>query len=275
MTEAECRTSTITRDGVHLHTFTSPDLGEGVNNHVMETPNALVVVDVPLYRPYAEALLAFLHGRGKPVERILLSHAHPDHWLSLGHFPGIPSYAYPEVMAEMEVLRDLALGYHRSIHPDLVPTAVAMPAHRIEPGPLVVDGVQLVLHKFLDAEATATMAVEIPAIRTLIAQDLVYAGTHRYLANKDAHGHHTVSNWIRHLEGLKGGDFELILPGHGAAGGPELFDENIEYLRFAEGVLATAKDGDELHARLTERFPGRRLDLMLTMTAVMLYPPKA
>lgn len=274
MSATECRTSAIDRDGLTLHTFTSPDLGEGVNNHVVETPNALVVVDVPLYRPYAETFLGYLRHLGKPIERILLSHAHPDHWLSLGHFPDVPSYAYPEVVAEMEVLRDLALGYHRSIHPDLVPTLVALPTNRSEPGPLEVDGVELVLHKMLDAEATATMAIEIPAINTLIAQDLVYAGTHRYLANKDAAGRRTVSNWVHHLEELKARGFALILPGHGPAGGPELFDENIEYLRFADDVLASAKDGDELYARLTERFPDLRLDLMLTMTAVMLYPPK-
>lgn len=123
-----CRSSSIIRGEVTLHTFTSPDFGEGVNNHVIETRHERIVIDVPLYRPYAAAFLSYLRGLGKPIERILLSYAHPDHWLSLMHFPGIPSVAYPEVIAEMVVLRDRALSYHQSIHPELAPTAVAMPS---------------------------------------------------------------------------------------------------------------------------------------------------
>ena len=129
----------------------------------------------------------YLDGLGKPIERVLVTHAHPDHWLTLATFKDHPTYAFREAIDEMAFLKDLAVGYHKSIHPedpDLVPNEVVLPANTIEPGTLTVDGVDLVLHKLLDAEATATMLVELPAIATLLANDLVYDHCYLYVATK-------------------------------------------------------------------------------------------
>lgn len=265
--------TTIDRGDLTLHVFTSPDVGEMVNSHVVETPNALVVIDVPLYRPFADEFRAYVDGLGKPVAKVLVTHAHPDHWFTLAHFRDHDTHAFSEAIDEMTVLRELAIGYHTSIHPDLVPDEVMLPSHTIEPGTLRIDGVDFVLHKVLDAEATATMAVEIPSIRTLVAQDLVYHGCHRYLATKTADGSSSVGSWIAHLEAFKARGFELVVPGHGVPTDASVFDENIEYLSFAREVLASAKDGPELIGRLKERYPDLGLDLVLTMSAVMLYPP--
>jgi glyoxylase-like metal-dependent hydrolase (beta-lactamase superfamily II) len=265
--------TTIDRGGLTLHVFTSPDVGEMVNSHVVETPNALVVVDVPLYRPFADEFRAYVDSLGKPIAKVLVTHAHPDHWFTLAHFRDHETHAFAEAIEEMTFLRELAIGYHTSIHPDLVPEEVVLPSHTIEPGTLRIDGVDFVLHKVLDAEATATMAIEIPQIRTLLAQDLVYHGCHRYLATKTADGRSSVDSWIGHLEAFKARGFELVVPGHGVPTDASVFDENIEYLSFARGVLASAKDGPELIGRLKERYPDLGLDLVLTMSAVMLYPP--
>ena len=259
---------------VALHVFTSPDVGEMVNSLVVETPKALVVVDVPLYQPFADAFRAYLDGLGKPVDRVLLTHAHPDHWLTLATFQDYPSYAFREAIDEMAFLKDLAVGYHTSIHADLVPREVVLPAHTIEPGPLVVDGVTLVLHKVLDAEATATMLVEIPSLSALLANDLVYDRCYAYLATKKSDGSSTVDGWIDALHAYKARGLELIVPGHGSPSGPEIFDDTIAYLTFAKEVLATARDGEELVSRIKDRYPDHRLELMLTMSAIMLYPPQ-
>ncbi len=273
MANHACQASRIERGGLVLHVFTSPEVGEMVNSLVIETENALVVVDVPLYQPFADEFRAYLGQLGKPIERILLTHAHPDHWLTLASFRDHPTYAFQRAIDEMAFLKDLAVGYHTSIHPDLVPREVVLPANTIEPGPLVVDGVELVLHELLDAEATATMLVEIPSIKTLLANDLVYDRCYLYVATRKADGSSTVDTWIDALHAIKARGFELIVPGHGSPSGPEIFDDNIAYLEFAREVLATAADGPELIQRFKERYPDHRLELTLTMSAVMLYPP--
>ncbi len=266
------RTTTIDKGDIRLHMFTSPEVGEMVNSHVIETPNALIVVDVPLYKPFAEAFRTYLDGLGKPIAKILITHAHPDHWFTVSQFQDHATFAFQEALDEMAVLKDLAYGYHSSIHPDLVPDVVTLPSDVAEEGPIEIDGVTLILHKVRDAEATATMAVEIPAINTLIAQDLVYDRCYAYVATKDAAGESTIGSWIGHLEALARRDFDLVLPAHGEASDSSIFDANIAYLRFAADVLASARTGDDMIRQFKERYPDYRLDLMLTMSAYMLYP---
>ena len=270
-----CQVERIARGDVVLHVFTSPEVGEMVNSLVIETTNVLVVVDVPLYQPFADEFRAYLNGLGKPIERILVTHAHPDHWLTLATFAEHATYAFQEAIDEMAFLKDLAVGYHTSIHPDLVPHEVVLPAHTIEPGPLLVDGVSLVLHKVLDAEATATMLIEIPSIKALLANDLVYDHCYLYVATRKADGSSTVDSWIAALQDFKARGFELIVPGHGSPSGPEIFDDNTAYLTFAKDVLDTARDGEELVRRFKVEYPDHRLDLTLTMSAIMLFPPDA
>ena len=262
----------IDKGEVTLHVFTSPEVGERVNSLAVETPNAIVVIDVPLYKPFAEEFKSYLQSIGKPIDRLLITHAHPDHWFTLAHFRDYESYAFQEAIDEMAFLKDIAVGYHTQIHPDLVPDEVALPSRTASEGPLEIDGVTFVLSKVLDAEATATMVVEIPALDTLLPQDLVYHGCHRYLATKTASGESSVTSWIEHLEEFKRRGYDLVVPGHGPPTDASVFDENIEYLRFAREVLATAETGEELVSRLKERYPDLGLEQVLTMSAVMLYP---
>jgi glyoxylase-like metal-dependent hydrolase (beta-lactamase superfamily II) len=271
----EPRTTMVERGDITLHVFTSPEVGEGVNSLVVETPNSLVVLDVPLYQPFGEAFRAYVDAIGKPIAKVLITHAHPDHWFTLGRFADHETYAFQEAIDEMAVLKDLAVGYHTSIHPDLVPHDVRLPSQAIDEGPLEIDGITFILHKVLDAEATATMVVEIPSIDTLLAQDLVYKGFHRYLATRTAEGESTVGSWIEHLEAFRARGYDTVVPGHGEVSDASIFDENIAYLRFGQEVLATARDGDEFVARLKERCPGLRGDVILTMSAIMLYPSRA
>jgi glyoxylase-like metal-dependent hydrolase (beta-lactamase superfamily II) len=261
----------VAKGDITLHIFTSPEVGEGVNSLVVETPNALLVVDVPLYEPFGRAFRAYVDGLGKPVARVLITHAHPDHWFTLSHFADHETYAFQEAIDEMALLKDLAVGYHTSIHPELVPSDVRLPSHAMEEGPLEVDGITFILHKVLDAEAAATMVVEIPSIETLLAQDLVYKDFYRYVATRTATGESSIGSWIEHLESFKARGFDVVIPGHGLVSDASVFDENIAYLEFGQEVLASARDGDDFTAQFKERYPDLRGEAILAMSAIMLY----
>lgn len=265
----------IHKGNITLHIFTSPEVGELVNSLIVETPNQLVIVDVPAYKPFAEAFRTHAMSIGKPIAKILITHAHPDHWFSLSHFPEYQTYAFQEAINEMAALKDLAVGYHRSVHPELVPDQVNLPSTVIEAGPLEIDGITFVLHKVFDAEASATMAVEIPAIKTLLAQDLVYNHCYLYVATRTASGEPTIDSWIGHLQSFKKMGFELVVPGHGLPTDASIFDECIAYLTFARDVVATAANGDELIQRFREKYPEYQLEQTLQMSAIMMYPPSA
>ena len=58
----------------------APADGLQVNTQMIEGPNALVIFDGQLLLPYADEVASYVKTLRKPVDRIILSHAHTDHW---------------------------------------------------------------------------------------------------------------------------------------------------------------------------------------------------
>jgi hypothetical protein len=68
---------------VKLHSYLSPADGFQVNTQMIEGPTAVVIFDGQLLLPYADEVASYAQTLGKPVDRIILSHAHTDHWSGL------------------------------------------------------------------------------------------------------------------------------------------------------------------------------------------------
>jgi Metallo-beta-lactamase superfamily len=65
---------------VKIHSYLSPADGLQVNTQMIEGPNAVVIFDGQLLLTYADEVASYVQTLGKPVDRIILSHAHTDHW---------------------------------------------------------------------------------------------------------------------------------------------------------------------------------------------------
>ena len=68
---------------VRLHTYVSPPDGFLVNTQIVEGPTKLVLFDGQLLNAYAAEVAAYASHLGKPVEQIIVSHGHPDHWAGM------------------------------------------------------------------------------------------------------------------------------------------------------------------------------------------------
>ena len=68
---------------VKVHSYLSPTDGFHVNTQMIEGPTAVVIFDGQLLLPYADEVASYVQTLGKPVDRIILSHAHTDHWSGL------------------------------------------------------------------------------------------------------------------------------------------------------------------------------------------------
>jgi glyoxylase-like metal-dependent hydrolase (beta-lactamase superfamily II) len=88
---------------VTIHSYNAPEEGLFVASQIVETADGLVIFDAVFHTSHAEALADYIAGLGKPVNRIVLSHIHPDHWSGLGvlhpRLPQAPLYALPEITA--------------------------------------------------------------------------------------------------------------------------------------------------------------------------------
>src|SRR5215467_37149 len=73
-------TVTVTSAGAAtIHTYTAPETGWRANSHVIELASQAVLFDAPLIEEHAREVLMVAGSLGKPVTRLYISHAHPDH----------------------------------------------------------------------------------------------------------------------------------------------------------------------------------------------------
>ena len=70
---------------VRIHTFVSSFAYNNIANatHIIESRNRLVLVDGQFLAPYAQKFRSYADGLGKPIDRVYLSHRHPDHWFGV------------------------------------------------------------------------------------------------------------------------------------------------------------------------------------------------
>ena len=78
-----------------VHTYTSPETGYQVNTQIIETEKHLVIIDTQFLIKSAEEVFNFAKKIGKPIARVIVTHAHPDHWFGNSIFAGYDIYALP------------------------------------------------------------------------------------------------------------------------------------------------------------------------------------
>ena len=120
---------------VRIHTFVSSFAYDNIANatHIIETKNQLVLVDGQFLVPYATAFRDYADSLGKPIERLYLSHRHPDHWFGSGTaFSDITIYALPETMSFIQEHGEASRSDHWKLG-DLVPDQIVVPQKAVAP----------------------------------------------------------------------------------------------------------------------------------------------
>lgn len=263
--------SILKNDQVTFHSYMSPEDGEMVCSQVIETENKLVVVDALLLRPYAEELRRYANSLGKPIDRVIITHYHPDHWFGLEFFGDVPIHSLQETIDEIEEVGNTYLEYKRQQHGDLIAASKVVPSNTISEGIENIDGLNYAFTKIADAEASLMLLIELPDLKTLVAQDLLYNGVHLYTGEKTSKGEYCYDGWIEILRNLQENEYDTILVGHGETADPTVFTKMIEYIEYAKQAFESASNGDELKEKLIEKYPTLRVTEMLDISNVFLY----
>src|SRR5712691_2951953 len=142
---------------VKLHSYLSPTDGLQVNTQMIEGPTAVVIFDGQLLLPYADEVASYVQTLGKPVDRIILSHAHTDHWSGLQvlteRFPNARVFALDGVADQVRARGRARLDSLRRIYGDKIATKVTVPMETIIEGLQRIDGVTYDFKRFVDAES--------------------------------------------------------------------------------------------------------------------------
>lgn len=238
---------------VRIHTCVSPFVGDNIANatHIIESKSALVLVDGQFLAPNAVKFRDYADSLGKPIERLYLSHRHPDHWFGLGAaFSDVPIYALAETASFVQEHGEDSRKDHWKLG-DLVADNVVVPQEIVEPGEETVDGVTYVFDRVIDTEIDFHLTIGLPEFGVYFTQDLIYSGTHLYLTSEMGH-------WIQVLEQMLTSDYELFMPGHGLPADKNEVARNIEYLSAARQAVADGLSNDAFKDFLLARYPERR-----------------
>ena len=257
----------VTRRGpVTLHTYVAPDASAQVTSHIIETPNRLVVVDTQFIQTFAQDLRAYVDSIGKPIERVILSHEHGDHWAGATQFTDVPFVSTATIAQTVETNLDTYLQLMESvIGAENMPETPALPEGSLTAESEEIDGIAFEYRVDDNAEAVQHLSIHLPEANVWIVQDLIYNNAH-FFPGVDR------TNWIATLESL-GSDTvndDLLLVGHGLPTTRGEVQSAIAYLQLADELAADATDGASVITALQEAYPTYGGDELLGFWSVFL-----
>jgi len=250
---------------VVIHSYQAPEDGLFVNTQIIETKNKLVVVDTQFIRNYAKEVRAYCNSLGKPIERVIISHTHPDHWFGNEYFTDVPIYALGEVIKEIDAQGDSMIAKKRQKLGDLVTDKKVIPTKELEESTIIIDGVNFEFNILKDTEAETLLTITLPIQHVLIAQDLVYNRIHPFL------GENNISGWISALHQIKQNSYDVVLVGHGFPGNAQVLEDMEKYLYEATFELSECKGSQEFKNQMIKKYPLYKGEGLLNVSGAMLY----
>jgi glyoxylase-like metal-dependent hydrolase (beta-lactamase superfamily II) len=244
---------------VTVHTYIAPPASFLVTSHIIETPNQLVIVDTQFLQTAARDVLAYAESLGKPIERVILSHAHPDHSSGGNIFADVPFVTTPAIANGVQADLDAGGVQQRAglVGESEVPAQPRVPEESLEAGVFEVGGVSFDVQVYDNAEAPQQIVLRLPDHGIVVAQDLIYTNGHAF-PGVDR------QNWITILNDLRAaGDFDTLLSGHGMPTSPGEITQMIKYLSLADETASNASIAEDVIAALTEAYPGYEVEGIL------------
>jgi glyoxylase-like metal-dependent hydrolase (beta-lactamase superfamily II) len=229
------------------------------------------VFDGQFFLPYAEEAATYIDGLAKPVDRIVLSHIHLDHWSGLPvfakRFPDAPICGLPGVSDYLRANGQRILDARRSAFGDKIPSRPPVLNAMLPEGAASIDGIRFEFKRFIDAESALQLVALMPEQQTMLGFDLVF-GPNDHVFTVTAH----FENWIAILEGLIAlPGYNRILSGHGEPTVPFAINATIAYLRKAKEVHAATNDPLEYASRMKAIFHDRRNPGWVDISGSLLY----
>jgi glyoxylase-like metal-dependent hydrolase (beta-lactamase superfamily II) len=257
-----------------IQSFTSSEPGAWSNSYLISGAIEAILFDVFMLRSDARQIADGIMKSGKTLRTVMISHAHPDHFMGLDvireRFPEAQVVSTQNVVTDIKTDGPWMFSMLRNNLGPEAPTRLVIPGDLAEPV-LMLEGVKLEVVEFGEGESKHIASVYIPELKALLSADLVYNQAHLYLQEKH------LDSWLVRLDELE--EFAkdrvtTIHPGHGKAAGLELIEQTRAYLHdFADAV----KSGDAKTAeqRMLAKYANYHVKQFLTAFSIPAYFPPA
>jgi glyoxylase-like metal-dependent hydrolase (beta-lactamase superfamily II) len=256
---------------VKIHSYLSPADGLQVNTQMIEGPNAVVIFDCQLLLPYAVEVASYVQTLGKPIDRIVVSHAHTDHWGGLQilteRFPDARVFALDGIADQIRARGPARLDGLRRRYGGRAAAKVSVPTETISEGPQRIDGVTYDFRRFVDAESDLQLAVLLPEQKVLMAFDLVFSPNQHAFTGANHFDHWLIV--LESLQALQG--YDRIIIGHDTPVDRFAIDSTITYVKRAREIHAASTDAKTYSDNLKAAFPNLQLASFVDLSASYLY----
>jgi len=233
-----------------LHNYNdNPANGVGNATYVIESENSLVLIDAQFFPDSAADFRDYIDGLGKPIDRMLITHGHPDHVGGLATaFADVPSYSSAGVIEEALADSGAVIGNELD-------------------GDAVIDGVTYAFDVRNNLEAAEQVIISLPDHGIIALGDLFYNEYHAVM-NPGFDG------WIDALAAFEDTGAHLFLAGHGAASTEsDAIAEAVGYLETGRDTYASASNPDDFYAAMVAAYPDYAGPFLLQLSAYeYLYP---
>lgn len=212
--------------------------GNIANIIFMETGEGVILFDTGPSRIYGEELRqAIAKTTDEPIIRVIVSHAHPDHYLGNQVFEELPIESLAEVRDVIADIGDLFTdNMYRLVDVWMRGTRTVVPTKTLLPGRERIGRRDLEFIA-LAGHSQADLAIYDHGKRLLLAADLVFMDR----AATTPHAH--LQHWQHSLNQLQQLPIDTLVPGHGpVTAGYEAIDQTRGYLSWLEETLLTAAD---------------------------------
>jgi glyoxylase-like metal-dependent hydrolase (beta-lactamase superfamily II) len=261
-------------DTLSIQRFTSSDAGAWSNAYLISGSTDALLFDVFMVSSEAAELAQTIEETGKSLQAVMISHAHPDHFMGLDaildRFPSVRVVSTANVVADIRQDGPWMFSMLRSKLGPAGPRRLIVPEPLNEPV-LRLAGNDLEVVEFGECESKHMASLYIPTLKALLSADLVYNGAHLYVAEKH------IASWLERLDELDAfaiNRVSTIHPGHGAAGDLELIRRTREYLNdFAAAVQSV--DAKSAQQQILTKYSEYRVQQFLTAFSIPAFFPAA
>ena len=257
-----------------IQSFTSSEPGAWSNSYLITGESEATLFDVFMLHSDAKQIADGISKSGKTLKTVMISHAHPDHFMGLDviteRFPKARIVSTKNVVSDIKTDGPWMFSMLRDKLGPNGPTRLVIPEPLAEHH-LTIEGVNLEVVEFGEGESKHVAAVYIPTLKALLSADLVYNQAHLYLQEKH------LESWLARLDELEAyanNRVTTIHPGHGKAAGPELIARTRAYLHdFADA--RRSGNAKIVEQTMLGKYPNYHVKQFLTAFSIPAYFPPA
>jgi len=262
---------------LHLETIVADEASIYTTAVAVVGPTEILLWDAQFHVPDAKRLADYVAQSGKHLKAIIISHPDGDHYdgaaVILDRFPGTPVYMAPAGLEQFNKAAEQGFKNAKARTPDLLPDRLVTP--QVLPSmKMTVDGEQVEVIPDLQGDMRAKLDsfLWIPSLRAILAGDLVFSGTHPYLASSTPA---LRADWRASCKRMMDLHPAIVIAGHKKADNdsPDSLKFMDKYMADYDAAREQSSDAASLVAAMTAKYPDLALPRFLQAAANATFPP--